>query len=423
MGEALRGWGPAVLAWVLVANLGRGDDAARRRVRWVLLGLACSLTAQIPFVYDGLGGLAGWPHAARLVSHAGMVFTAWAAQEFMAVLNGRPRGPRWQAWWAAGAFTVMCLLFATLPDLLPQSPRVMEYCLVYAAAQLPALLTVIGLGVRYARQAHDRVIRASLLLVVAGTALALLYLVNKSVLAAAPRLAFEFPLGRTVPLSKILPTTAYLLVLIGAALPAGFGWWRRYRLFRRLGPLWRALYRADPAIALDPPAVPDALVLRNLRHRLYRRVIEIRDGLLALQPYRSAEAGAAARARTAACGLDDRKAEAAVEAAVVAAALAARAAGTPPGPPPAVVSGGTDLDADTEYLSRVSAAYRDLCRSGPASASPDVQVDVHGRADTAEQREMRGVKGETGAHRVVLRHVLDDPQNRRAAGRGQLGEG
>ncbi|AXB42863.1 MAB_1171c family putative transporter [Amycolatopsis albispora] len=344
MAEAVREWAPALLAWVLLVSRGRGGDPARRRVHWVLFGLACSLTAQLPPVYAALGD----GHLARLLSHAGMVLAAWAGQEFMAGLTGHARGARWQAWWAAGAFALMCRLFALMPDLRPQSPWVMEYCLVYAAAQLPALLTVIGFGLRYAREAGDAVLRVSLRLVVTGTALCLLYLLNKSILAVAPRLDASFAFGRTVLPSKVLPTTAYLLVLLGAALPAAAGWLRRHRQFRRLGPLWRALYRADPAIALDPPGVPDVLVVRDLRLRLYRRVIEIRDGLLALRPYRSPGSATGT---------------AAAEAAAIAAALRARDGGVPPADRPVDVAGGADLAGDTEFLAEVSDVYRSLSRS------------------------------------------------------------
>lgn len=409
MGDALRAWAPAALAWVLVIHLGRGGDGPRRRVRWVLTGLAVSLTAQVPLVYAALGALTGWPHAARLVSHAGMVLTVWAAQEFMAALNGRDHGRRWQAWWAAGAFAAMCGLFVTLPrDLLPQSPRVMEYVLVYGAAQLPALFTVIVLGVRYARQARDEIIRASLQLVVAGTGLAVLYLVNKSVLAMSSRLDFSFAIGRSVTLSRTLPTTAYVLVLAGAALPASLGWWHRYRLFRRLGPLWWALYRADPAIALDRPTLPDLLIIRGLRHRLYRRVIEIRDGLLTLHPYRDPEVAAAARAGAAGSGRDGRAVEALAEAASIAAALDARAAGAEPGPAAPEVSGGADLAADTAYLGEVSAAFRARVRGGRG-------VRVHRPADRVE--------GAVPAAAVDVGRLREDrvrprPGVRRGAGTG-----
>ncbi|XVS67673.1 MAB_1171c family putative transporter [Actinosynnema sp. CA-299493] len=365
MGEVLRQWAPAVLAWALVLTRDSGEGA-RRCVRWVLLGLACSLTTQVPVVYAALGRLSGESHAARLVSHAGMLFTAWAAQEFMARVNGLPRGSRWHARWIAAAFALMCVLFAALPDLLPQSPWVMEYSLTYVAGQVPAFAAVILLGLRYARRAQDRVLRVSLRLVVAGTALGLLYLLDKSVLAMAPRLGFEFPFGRTALPGKVLPTTAYVLVLVGAALPAARDWLDRYRLHLGLGPLWRALYRADPAIALDPPTVPDVLVLRHLRLRLYRRVIEIRDGLLALQPYRTPDATTSAHARAAAAGLTGRALEAAVEAEAVAAALRARAVGAPPTSEPVPVNGGADLVEDTLFLRQVSAAYRATTGDRPA---------------------------------------------------------
>jgi hypothetical protein len=364
MGEALRQWGPAALAWVLVLTRARGGGALRR----VLLGLACSLTAQVPAVYALAGQVTGVSHAARLISHAGMVFTAWAAQEFLARMNGLPRGPRWQPWWAAVAFGSMCVVFAALPDLLPQSPWVMEYCLVYAAAQAPALCAVVGLGLRQARRAQDRTIRVSLRLVVAGTALGLLYLLDKSVLAVAPRAGFEFPFGRSLLPAKILPTTAYVLVLVGAALPATLGWLHHYRLHRGLGPLWWALYRADPTIALDPPSVPDVMVLRHLRLRVYRRVIEIRDGLLVLQPYRCPAVATAARARAVATGLSGRALEAAVEAETVAAALRSRLTAAAPVPRSGPITGGVDLADDTAFLTQVSAVYRQsdkrLGRSG-----------------------------------------------------------
>ena len=127
--------------------------------------------------------------------------------------------------------------------------------------------------------------------------------------------------------SKLLPTSAYLLVLVGATLPTLLTWLGRYRRYRRLGPLWRDLYRADPAIALDPPAVPDAFAVVRLRLRLYRRVIEIRDGLLALRPYRDPVVAAAARDRATRAGLHGPPCDAAVEAAVIAAALRAKAEG------------------------------------------------------------------------------------------------
>jgi hypothetical protein len=211
----------------------------------------------------------------------------------------------------------------------------------------------------------DAFLRLGLRLVVAGTAGAVLYLVNKTVLAASPRFGFAYPPGHTVLLGTALPAAAHVLVLLGVALPALTGWLSRYRLHRRLRPLWTALYRADPAIALAPTAVPDVFALTGLRMRLYRRVIEIRDGLLALRPYQDPRIAAAAREEAARAGFRGQRLETEIEAAVVAAALRARdGGGAVPNDSPVLVSGGRDLDSDTAFLADVAHAYRRR-RRGP----------------------------------------------------------
>jgi hypothetical protein len=59
--------------------------------------------------------------------------------------------------------------------------------------------------------------------------------------------------------------------------------------YRALEPLWTALHEAFPAIALhDEPA--GRAEVGDLNYRLYRRMVEIWDGLLALRPYRTTPA-------------------------------------------------------------------------------------------------------------------------------------
>ncbi|MGH3761649.1 MAB_1171c family putative transporter, partial [Actinophytocola sp.] len=329
MGELLFRYGPPVLAWALFLSRRAGDDRARRCVRWVLLGLAVSLTVLTPAVYELAAELSGVGHLARLLGHGGMLFAAWAAQEFLAHMNGLERGSRWHAWWIAGCFAVMCVLFALAPNLRPWTPGILEYCVVYLVGQAPAFGNVIRLGLRYARAADATALRIGMRLVAAGTACALVYLVNKVVRTASARFEFDYAAGDTMLVGTALPAAAHVLVLLGATLPAIVGWSHRYLQYQRLGPLWRALYRADPAIALDPPAVADVLQVGRLRLRLYRRVIEIRDGLLALHPYRDPRLAAIARERAIEAGLHGRRLDAAVEAAAVAAALRSRASGSP----------------------------------------------------------------------------------------------
>ena len=75
------------------------------------------------------------------------------------------------------------------------------------------------------------------------------------------------------------------------------------RCYRRLYPLWYALYEATPSIALYEPRSPRApLWAPRLETRLYRLIIEIGDGRRSLAPYLCAGAshvGADARAEAA----------------------------------------------------------------------------------------------------------------------------
>jgi hypothetical protein len=125
------------------------------------------------------------------------------------------------------------------------------------------------------------------------------------------------------------------LVLIGVLLPNVVGrlsgawhWSTDLRRHQRLRPLWQALYHAAPEIALVPPApaLLDAIDPRNVPFRLYRRVIEIRDGQLAVRPYAHPAAYELATRLSRQAGLVDDALDATVEAAVLSTAIIAKAA-------------------------------------------------------------------------------------------------
>jgi hypothetical protein len=118
------------------------------------------------------------------------------------------------------------------------------------------------------------------------------------------------------------------------------------------------LYRAVPQIALVPPSGrPDWFLSHDLDFQLYRRVIEIRDGRLALRPYLDRRVTDTARRLGRAAGLSGSELDATVEAAVLAAAIQAkheqRAADT--GSPDA--PGGSDLPGELAWLVAVSTAF------------------------------------------------------------------
>ncbi|WP_246127431.1 MAB_1171c family putative transporter [Amycolatopsis rhizosphaerae] len=64
-------------------------------------------------------------------------------------------------------------------------------------------------------------------------------------------------------------------------------WLEARRQHRQLRPLWLAVTTQFPNIALFPPdsALREAFRVRQMRLRLYRRVIECRDGLVCLSPF------------------------------------------------------------------------------------------------------------------------------------------
>jgi hypothetical protein len=99
-----------------------------------------------------------------------------------------------------------------------------------------------------------------------------------------------------------------------------------WSVYWRLYPLWDALRQAVPEIELPL----DPAMRWNIRYRLYRRVIEIRDAQLALRPYASADVAAQAAAAAKAAGLPPDKAAALVEAAVIIDALESRLRGRQP---------------------------------------------------------------------------------------------
>ena len=85
----------------------------------------------------------------------------------------------------------------------------------------------------------------------------------------------------------------------------------------RLYPLWNALRQAVPEIELPP----EPGMRWNIRYRLHRRVIEIRDAQLVLRPYSSSEVAGLAAAEARESHLAPDRTAVVVEAAVIVSSL------------------------------------------------------------------------------------------------------
>ena len=96
-----------------------------------------------------------------------------------------------------------------------------------------------------------------------------------------------------------------------------------WRAYWRLYPLWLALVREVPEVEL--PSQPNTRF--DVRFRLHRRVVEIRDAQLALRPYCRSDVANHAIAAARSAGLAPEKYMAVVEAAVIVITLAGRRRG------------------------------------------------------------------------------------------------
>jgi hypothetical protein len=379
MVEFLRLSGPALLTWGFV--IGKLVKWRRRGTLtggtlWlILIGLACSFTLMTPIPYRAVAELTGIPNISRLLSHVCMLLAVWAAQ---AMLLGLTKSDiRERRWWLITVIVALSVVFA-LADTPVDDPRfagrysetpwVLEYWLLFVAGLAPAFVNIIRLCWRYARLSGSAIGRLGLRVISIGLVISLFYHSHKGIYFASQRFDFAYPNFGGL-WDQMLPPVASVLVLIGATLPswgpriglsALLDWTDRWRTYQRLRPLWFALYQASPQIALvqPKPALLEFLLPYDLDLRLYRRVIEIRDGRLALQPYLDPQIGLAARDRS---GVTGPELDAIVEATTLAAAVDAKISGAPPRTTePVAVPGGRDLESDTAFLNDVARAYRKL---------------------------------------------------------------
>ncbi|MFD9698257.1 MAB_1171c family putative transporter [Lentzea sp. NPDC059081] len=377
---------PLLVFWFFVVMLVNGEyrprSPAQRAVCLGLLGLGTSLLVLTPAGYAFAARVSGVANIGRLIGHCTLLLVCWAGLAFVAWLTGTPaqarRRSRRAAWWLLAGAAVLTVLFVLAPVDVDDvrfatryagTPWVLEYWVAYVACLTPAIVTVMRETWRFARVTPDPVLRLGLRVVAAGGLCGLVYHVHKGLLFAAARFGFDYlHLGLV---DMVVPLASNVFVFGGATirwwaprigLTVLVAWVKRYRTYRWLRPLWLDLYRASPHIALQRPRgahldlLPDDLGLR-----LYRRVIEIRDGRVALQPYLDPAVAARARRNAARAGVRGQDGDAFVEATVLADALRAAARGRELTAEARVgVPGGGDLDSDTAFLVAVARAYRRL---------------------------------------------------------------
>jgi hypothetical protein len=278
--------------------------APRRLPLWAVTvtvaGIFGSSLFQQKVVSDALDGVT-FPGAGRLLNN---VLLTIALCSLLIFFLGSAQGPgkyrraAWELVPLAAVITLMCVALAITPaeirgdSLGPDVVHVPGAALFYLGAGLYLIYGLIACVVwifRYLRTT-DRQLRIGLrisgyglVLAAAGAVLRALYIA----IAWAGGPALPVLLTIAVPL-VILGIVGFLVGISYPAVHARFAALRRRRrhgrYYRELNPLWTLLATAYPNIVLRAaPAKP--LRPRNVHRRYYRRVIEIRDGLVQLSPY------------------------------------------------------------------------------------------------------------------------------------------
>lgn len=333
----------------------RRRDPAMWAYWLTLLTLALTQTAPLPFTYRTIDRLTGVPHLAALLSDGVTLLGGWTLLAYLYYVDTPADRPRRMLYLTAGAvggaLAVMTALFVLTPASTEDStlraamprygevPFIWGYRLAFVAAE--GLIAAIALHLvqhytRYANMTGRLILRDGLRLFEFATWLALGSVLSESLRVTARQFGVPWPVGNPALLTETALFVGIVAVTIGTTMPSWgprsglphlLYWIERYRAYRRLHPLWLALYHATPGIALLRPlsALGELLAGGDLSFRLLRRAIEIQHGSLILRPYQYPQAERYAREACEAAGIPDEEIPFVVKATVIAAALQAKA--------------------------------------------------------------------------------------------------
>lgn len=372
--------------------------------------LALALTILLPSVAAWIDQVTRSPNLSRLLGNEVVLVAAWAVQIFV-FLNLDYRGDgarsriRFGSWSLVAVLIVMTVLFAHAPvhqestDFWPRygtARFMLEYRLVYLAYLAFAIVNIIRHSWNYAGMADQPSLSVGLRLVAIGGVLGGAYVTHEGLRVTALALGIHNAFLDSDTVTRVFIAGSVALMVAGVTMPAWgnrlhipnlYYWLVRHQMYRQLHPLWHALYETSPRLALAPPRsrLSDALTIRDLEFRLYRRIVEVRDGSLELRPY--VDPGVIERARdlSRSADLPEEEAQAVVEAASLAAAPNARKMGRAPHSPafPFELHGGTDVSSEGAVLVRVAryfqtspiveAVVREV-RQGEATLSADSEA-------------------------------------------------
>lgn len=358
----MAGWLPA---------LRRGP---KQRTVWrIFLAFAVIKTVALPPVAGAVQDVLG-TNADTLLQHLLAIAAGVNLLRFVAFITGRRPNSR-QVLLGLGVATTLVALFAmashgihgSAEHLLAQretNPVVIAYWMLLEA-YLGTVLCTGGLLIwRVSRASPTNLLRVGLWLMCAGAAINALFAVYKSAYILANAAGVRMPTELVAAISDRMLPVSGLLIVSGVVLPT----WTVvreliaiHRSMRALAPLWHTMRTTFPQVILYvSERLPSADgLLATARLRLYRRLIEIRDGMLELRQYAPPATPGEALEYLAAQGIHGRQAAVLAEACWIEVALRRKKAGTRPcqGCWPST-PGGADEHEEAKWLAEISTAHR-----------------------------------------------------------------
>jgi hypothetical protein len=362
-------------------------DRAARRVEMaictVLATEAAATAVSWPPVYLGLDRATGVHNLAALIVHQASLLGIGGIQAWLLHLTHSRTATRRihrRAVALAICSTIMILIFglahptAEAPDGFiahtSNSPDMTPYLIIYLIAVTAGAIDILAMSLTTDRHTTNSAQRVATRLLTVSAVIALILATGMTALAIATRAHTELGYNEAAVSHPGIAVGATLLtagLLIPSLLPLVADirrMPRRRRLYRQMHPLWLALIRAVPHVSLNPPRHPErdhTWWLTGSYRRMYRRVIEIYDGLHRLGDHFDPDIRTTAYRNALAAGADNQHAAALAEAVAIAAALHELNTGAPPRDhrqtPPTNTDDGNDVEADAAWLARVSAAF------------------------------------------------------------------
>nr|WP_206269441.1 MAB_1171c family putative transporter [Streptomyces antioxidans] len=230
------------------------------------------------------------------------------------------------------------------------------YMIVYLTGHTVNQIDVGILGWRYAKVAPTPWLRRGLMLIALSLPLSLAYIVSRFADVIAGLLEttghrWEPAAQIGVALSTVSKTIGWTIPDWGRHVTKIWAWIDYRRAYRQLAPLHAKVTSHAPDVVLDPGDV-------DIRTRLYRLVVEIRDAQWRLRTWMTPAVAEEARQQAVAAGLRDEDLAATVEAAQLAAAMQAKDRGIRPVeyPNSPLEAGPQDLAAEITFQRKVARA-------------------------------------------------------------------